>query len=76
MIRWAFTSPDSPACFSSAQNVLHEVRKKFPKVKLGQVEDILQRITTYTRHRKHRVSYPRRATIGYGYMVDVQVRFT
>ena len=75
MIEWAFTSTDSPACYSNPQNVLAEVRKKFPKTTLDQVLDVLQRLDAYTLHRARKRPKPRLMTVPGGFLTDVQVVF-
>ena len=73
MIRWAFTNPDSPACFAGVTKVLAEVRKIFPKTKLGEVKDVLQRINAYTLHRPRRFRFRRLKTIPNGFASHIQV---
>src|SRR4051794_34502520 len=73
MIKWVFTSPMSPACYSSAKRVLSEVRKRFPKVTLGQVEDVLQRIPSFTLHKPRRIRFKRLQTVPSGFMTHVQI---
>ena len=73
LTKWAFTSVDSPACFTNANYVHSIVRKKFPKFSLAEVEDVLQRIPAYTLHKARRLRYKRLKTIPADYMSDVQV---
>jgi hypothetical protein len=73
MIRWAFLNPDSPACFSSADRVWKLVKKRFPKLTIHDVVDVLQRLPTYTRHKARRNRFPRLKTVTAGFMEDVQV---
>ena len=73
MIRWVFTSPDSPACFSNARRVLAQVHTRFPKTTLADVEDVLSRIPAYTLHKPRRVRFKRLKTVPAGYMTDIQV---
>src|SRR4051794_35257530 len=73
MIRWAFLNTDSPAAFSSAHNVLKEVRKRFPKTKLAHVKDILQRLPTYTIHKARRIHFKRLKTLPDHFMSHVQI---
>lgn len=73
MIRWAYTNPASPACFSRARNVLRLVRQHFPKTTLRHVEDVLIRIPAYTLHKNRRVRFKRLMTVPTGYMTDLQV---
>lgn len=73
MINWAFTSPSSPACYSSIENVYKLVRKRFPKITRAQVEHVLQHEAAYTLHKPGRKRFKRRITIPAGYLSDVQV---
>lgn len=73
IIRWLYLNPKSPVCFSNANYILKEARKKYPKLKLGFVEDVLQRIPSYTLHRKRRVKFKRLKTIPIGFMSDIQM---
>lgn len=72
-IKRAYTDPESPASFSSAKNVLAEVKKKYPKTNLKEVEDELERLPVFTKNRKRRVRFKRLRTIPSGFMSDVQV---
>jgi hypothetical protein len=73
MIKWAYLDPSSPACYSSADRVWRYVKKKFPKISVHDVDDVLQRIPTYTLHKSRRVRFKRRKTVTAGFMEDVQV---
>lgn len=72
-IKWTFLNPKSPACFTSSVNVLLHVQKKFPNTTIHDVEDILQRIPTYTLHKARRTHFERLRTVTAGFMEDVQV---
>jgi hypothetical protein len=73
MIRWAFLNPDSPACFTSSHRVWQIVKKRFRKTTIHDVEDVLQRIPTYTLHKARKIHFKRLKTIAAGFMSDVQV---
>ena len=73
MILWAFLNPDSEASFSSSGEVLKVVKRRFPKTTIHDVEDVLQRIPTYTLHKGRRIRFERLRTKPAGFMEDVQV---
>ena len=68
-----FVNPDSPACFSSAQNVWTHVKKRFRGVTLEEVLSVLEQIPAFTKHRGRRIIFPRLKTVPRGYMTHVQV---
>lgn len=72
MIRQVFLDPASPACFASAENVLIEVRRVYPKTTLADVVDVLQRLPTYTLHKYRRVRFKRLRVVPTNFMSDVQ----
>lgn len=52
--------------------MLKEVRKVYPKTSLAEVNDVLQRLPTFTLHRRRRLRFKRLRVIPTNFMSDVQ----
>lgn len=72
VIRWAYTDPASPACYSSSIRVYKEAKKYNKSITKAQVDNFLQSLPSYTLHRKRRVHYERLRTVPTGFLSHVQ----
>lgn len=73
MILWAFTNPASSAYLAGIRQVLAVAKKRFPKINLDEVKDVLQTVPTYTLHKRRRVHFRRLKTVPTGFMSHLQV---
>ena len=73
IINSAFTDLNSPASYSSINNVLSEARKKNRSITRAEVRAVLEENPTYSKHKPRRLRFPHLKTIPAGFMTDVQV---
>uniref|UniRef100_A0A915DN01 Integrase n=1 Tax=Ditylenchus dipsaci TaxID=166011 RepID=A0A915DN01_9BILA len=66
LLKKIYFDVNSPACYSSVQNVLEEAKKKNPKVTINDVKRFLEKQSTYTRFRNSVKKFPRLKTIPNG----------
>ena len=58
-----FHDLNSPAAYSSLENIYREVKKKRPDVTLRQVRELLEADPVFTRHKPFRRKFPRNRVV-------------
>jgi len=67
-----YYDPDSPVCYSGVSALYREAKKRFPEIKLADIENFLAKQNTYTLHKPIQHHFPRNKIVTAGLDVDWQ----
>lgn len=73
LLKRLYTTCDTPACFSSVNNLFIEARKYDKSLTRKDVQEFLETQRTYTIHKLRRLRFKRLKTKPKGFMTDLQV---